>query len=111
MQARRRTLTDMLSNKQFRKRVAILAGAVLAITLLALTTDVAFAQDGGPPGYRDFPIIGSRVAIWISAQVHLMFAAFMLGVPMFAVVVEYVGMRTGEKRYDDLAPSPKTVSR
>ena len=34
----------------------------------------------------------------IVAQVHLMFAAFMLGVPMFAVVVEYVGMRAGEKR-------------
>jgi cytochrome bd-type quinol oxidase subunit 1 len=32
-----------------------------------------------------------------------MFAAFMLGVPMFAIVVEYVGIRTGDKRFDDLA--------
>jgi cytochrome bd-type quinol oxidase subunit 1 len=76
---------------------------VLAFILLALLTGVALAQDGEPVDYRQFPIIGSRVAIWITAQVHLMFAAFMLGVPMFAVVVEYVGYRTGEKRYDDLA--------
>jgi cytochrome bd-type quinol oxidase subunit 1 len=76
---------------------------LLAVILFTLTTGIAFAQDGGATDYREFPIIGSRVAIWITAQVHLMFAAFMLGVPMFAVVVEYVGMRTGEKRYDDLA--------
>ena len=81
----------------------VLVGLFLAAAWLALTTAVAFAQDGGPPDYREFPVIGSRVAIWIAAEVHLMFAAFMLGVPMFAVVVEYVGMRTGEKRYDNLA--------
>ena len=81
----------------------VLVGVFLAAAWLALTTAVAFAQDGGPPDYREFPVIGSRVAIWVAAEVHLMFAAFMLGVPMFAVVVEYVGMRTGEKRYDNLA--------
>jgi cytochrome bd-type quinol oxidase subunit 1 len=43
------------------------------------------------------------VAIWVVAQVHLMFAAFMLGVPMFALVVEYVGVRSRDRRYDDLA--------
>src|SRR6266446_9601502 len=35
--------------------------------------------------YRDFPLIGSRQAIWIAAEIHLMFAAFVLGVPIFAV--------------------------
>ena len=75
----------------------------LSVLCLLLLADVALAQDSEPSPYRQFPLIGSRVAIWITAEVHLMFAAFMLGVPMFAVVVEYVGMRTGEKRYDDLA--------
>src|SRR3990170_5316890 len=70
---------------------------------LALAAGVVFAQDGEPPAYREFPLIGSRVAVWIMAEVHLMFAAFMLGVPMFALVVEYVGVRSGDKRYDDLA--------
>jgi hypothetical protein len=81
----------------------LLLGALLAILWLALSAGVASAQDTEPPSYRQFPVIGSRVAIWIAAEVHLMFAAFMLGVPMFALVVEYVGVRTGEKRYDDLA--------
>lgn len=53
--------------------------------------------------YRAFPRIGSRVAIWIVAQLHLLFAAFVLAVPMFAVAIEAVGLKTGEKRYDDLA--------
>src|SRR5256886_8084488 len=39
--------------------------------------------------YRDFPVIGSRAAIWIAAEIHLMFAAFVLGVPIFAVVAEH----------------------
>ena len=85
------------------RTASVLIGAALAIIWLVLTVGVAFAQDAEPPIYREFPVIGSRVAIWIAAEVHLMFAAFMLGVPMFAVVVEYVGMRTRERRYDDLA--------
>ncbi len=53
--------------------------------------------------YRAVPRIGSRVAIWVVAQLHLLFAAFVLAVPMFAVVVEAIGLKTGDKRYDDLA--------
>ena len=34
--------------------------------------------------YGEFPVIGARAAVWIAAEVHLMFAAFVLGVPMFA---------------------------
>ena len=53
--------------------------------------------------YRTFPKIGSRVAIWIVAQLHLMFAAFVLAVPMFALIIEYIGYRNGDKKYDKLA--------
>jgi len=58
---------------------------------------------GSHPDYRRFPIIGSRVAIWVVAQLHLLFAAFVLAVPMFALLIEYIGYRTKDKRYDHLA--------
>ncbi|MDH3254270.1 MAG: cytochrome ubiquinol oxidase subunit I [Acidobacteriota bacterium] len=53
--------------------------------------------------YRAFPRVGSRVAIWVVAQLHLLFAAFVLAVPMFAVIIEFIGYKTGDKRYDALA--------
>jgi cytochrome bd-type quinol oxidase subunit 1 len=57
--------------------------------------------------YRTFPLIGSRTAVWIAAEVHLMFAAFVLGVPMFAVITEAVGIFTKNaayrERYDKLS--------
>src|SRR6266705_3371379 len=53
--------------------------------------------------YRDFPWIGSRDAIWIAAEIHLMFAAFVLGVPIFAVVAEAIGIFGKDQRYDRLS--------
>jgi len=53
--------------------------------------------------YRTFPIVGSRVAIWAVAQLHLLFAAFVLAVPIFAFIIEVIGYKTGDKRYDRLA--------
>ncbi len=53
--------------------------------------------------YRAFPKIGSRVAIWMVAQLHLLFAAFVLAVPLFALIIEFIGYRTKDPRYDRLA--------
>ena len=53
--------------------------------------------------YRRFPVVGSRVAIWAVAQLHLLFAAFVLAVPIFALIIEVIGYKTGDKRYDRLA--------
>src|SRR5947207_3430650 len=53
--------------------------------------------------YGEFPLIGARAAVWIAAEVHLMFAAFVLGVPMFAVVAEAIGIFGKDARYDRLA--------
>ena len=53
--------------------------------------------------YRAFPVVGSRVAIWAIAQLHLLFAAFVLAVPIFALIVEAIGYKTGDMRYDRLA--------
>jgi cytochrome bd-type quinol oxidase subunit 1 len=53
--------------------------------------------------YRAFPKVGSRTAIWVIAELHLLFAAFVLAVPLFALTIEYIGYRTGDRRYDRLA--------
>ncbi len=53
--------------------------------------------------YRAFPVVGSRVVVWMLAQLHLLFAAFVLAVPIFALIIEFIGWRTGDKRYDNLA--------
>ena len=53
--------------------------------------------------YRRFPGVGSRVAIWAVAQLHLLFAAFVLAVPIFALIIEAIGYKTKDPRYDRLA--------
>src|SRR5215510_2839690 len=65
-------------------------------SLLQAAADTASA-------YRDFPLIGSRAAVWITAEIHLMFAAFVLGVPIFAVVAEGIGIFGKDQRYDRLS--------
>jgi cytochrome bd ubiquinol oxidase subunit I len=80
--------------------------AVGALVLL-LAASTGWAQDAvagtGPREYGNFPIVGARGAVWIAAQVHLMFAAFVLGVPMFAVVAEAIGIFGKDEKYDRLA--------
>ena len=60
------------------------------------------AADAGR-AYGEFPGIGARGAVWIAAEVHLMFAAFVLGVPMFAVITELIGIVGKDSRYDKLS--------
>jgi cytochrome d ubiquinol oxidase subunit I len=64
----------------------------------------AQSQEGGADvAYREFPFVGSRIAIWAIGELHLMYAAFVLAVPMFALIIEFIGYKTGDKRYDKLA--------
>jgi cytochrome bd-type quinol oxidase subunit 1 len=53
--------------------------------------------------YGDFPMVGRRVAVWAIAQLHLMFGAFVVGVPLFILIIEILGAATKNQRYDDLA--------
>ncbi len=53
--------------------------------------------------YRQIGGVSSRVIVWMLAQLHLLFAAFVLAVPMFALIIEFIGYKTGDKRYDKLA--------
>ena len=52
------------------------------------------------PTYRG---LNSRLTVWIAAQLHLFFAAFVLGVPIFVLVIEFIGWRNGDPRYDRIA--------
>ena len=81
-------------------QAGLLGGAIL---LLTAATAAAQAAAEAPPAYRNFPLFGSRLMVWGAAQLHLDFAAFILGVPIFAVIVEFVGWRTREARFDWLA--------
>ncbi len=93
--------------------------AALALLFLAiLFGSSAWASEGYNFGsdttYRTlfepdgrFGILNPRLIIWIFAQLHLLFAAFVLAVPMFAVIIEVIGLiqkdRVKGKQYDELA--------
>ncbi|MEE9247625.1 MAG: cytochrome ubiquinol oxidase subunit I [Dehalococcoidia bacterium] len=47
----------------------------------------------------DVPVIGARSAVWMAAQLHLYFAAFVLGAPIFIVICEYLGARGGPRNW------------
>lgn len=90
----------------------VLALAVLAMALAggaALAADDAAVATGlAAPvlSAADYPSLGginARVAVWVFAQLHLWFAAFVLAVPIFVFIIEAIGMRTRDRRYDDMA--------
>ncbi len=86
------------------RRTSLVAACLMAAGVLALPS-LGLAEDATAPmrAYRDIPGIGSRNIIWVIAQLHLLLAGFVLGVPIFAWLCEIVGWKTGEKRYDKLA--------
>ncbi len=71
----------------------------MTISLLPLLQAAADTSSA----YGRFPLIGARNAVWIAAEVHLMFAAFVLGVPMFAVITELIGIAGKHEKYDKLS--------
>jgi cytochrome bd-type quinol oxidase subunit 1 len=57
------------------------------------------------PQRSDYPNVGvsSRAIVWVLAQMHLFFGALVLAVPLFVLMIELVGVFTGDGRYDDMA--------
>jgi hypothetical protein len=53
--------------------------------------------------YRNFFGIDGRLVVWIVSQLHLMFAAFVLAVPIFVIIIEIIGVKSGDIRFDNLA--------
>ncbi len=47
--------------------------------------------------YRNFFGIDGRLIVWIIAQLHLLFAAFVLAVPLFVTIIEIIGIKTKDK--------------
>ena len=95
----------------------------ILLTLLVLSgimvAGSALATGGEPlgTGYQYRPLLGNdgseggwftpRILVWVLAQLHLLFAAFVLAVPMFVVIIEFVSIRAKDpeesKKYDGLA--------
>src|SRR5256886_2967192 len=81
---------------------------LLGLLVLGVLAEMAHAIEVPLPTkeqmvYGDFPVVGRRVAIWAIAQLHLMFGAFVVGVPLFILIIEIMGAATKSQRYDDLA--------
>lgn len=86
----------------------IISWAVLcAVVLLSATAVLAQIPD---PKQIEFPYVGNRTAVWIVAQLHVLFAAFILGAPIFVSVCEWLGIRSNDPRYDRMAKDITKVS-
>ncbi len=89
----------------------VLLGAVFIAVLpdlaAAATDAVSAALPGAPqPSRLDYPVIAgisARTLAWSMAQMHLFLAAFVLSVPLFAIATEFMGVTTGDDRFDDMA--------
>ncbi len=53
--------------------------------------------------YPEIAGVNGRVVVWLVAQLHLWFAAFVLAVPIFVFIIEAIGMKTRDVRYDNMA--------
>ena len=87
--------------KQVVNRISKPVAITALFALLVVVAFPAFALE--PNEYRQFMGIDSRKLIWFLAQLHLFFGAFVLGVPLFAVIIEIVGWRGGDAKFDKLA--------
>jgi cytochrome bd-type quinol oxidase subunit 1 len=89
------------------KRLLGVLGGVAILTLLIGT--FVYAQVPEAPKV-EFPYLGNRTAVWVTAQLHILFAAFILGAPIFVVISEWIGVRKKDPRYDRLAKEVTKVT-
>ena len=100
--------------------LAVFALALSPIDLAGLGSPTAYAQGSPSPQVADEVVhgpaprlsaadypqiagINARVFVWLAAQLHLWFAAFVLAVPIFVFIIEAIGMKTRDERYDNMA--------
>ena len=82
---------------------------LVMFALVAILGGVAYAQAPSAPPV-EFPYTGNRTAVWIVAQLHILFAGFILGSPIFVVISEWLGYRKQDPRYDRLAKEVTKVT-
>jgi cytochrome d ubiquinol oxidase subunit I len=101
----------MRANEEGRRNImkAWQRGLVAACALLLLFGGTAYAQvsDITPV---EFSYTGNRTAVWIVAQLHTLFGAFILGAPIFVVISEWLGYRKQDLRYERLAKEVTKVT-
>jgi len=73
-------------------------GVFLSVSLVCVSAASAAGAD-----YRMLWGLNPRKTVWFVAQLHLYLGAFVLAMPIFAVIIEYAGYKTGRKKYDLLA--------
>ncbi|HHI70294.1 MAG TPA: hypothetical protein ENJ91_04780 [Rhodobacteraceae bacterium] len=90
--------------------LALSAALILLVSpdlLYAATEEAVTALEGAPkPSRLDYPVIGNisaRTLAWSMAQMHLFLAAFVLAVPLFAIATEFMGVVTGDDRFDNMS--------
>ena len=79
------------------------------------TQDIYYKTEGipqgpaaadSPSGYPHWQLLDNRVFIWIVTQQHTYFGGFVLALPLFALLLELLGVSRHDpqvaKRYDDL---------
>jgi cytochrome bd-type quinol oxidase subunit 1 len=96
----------MAEGSGWAKALGGVRGGILKISLILVVVYVLaylLPRAFEAADYRNFPVIGSRVLVWSVAEAHLMFAAFVLGVPIFVFIAELVGVYLKNDEYDGLA--------
>ena len=74
------------------------------------------APELGPEDYNTYEFAPSRIILWVANQQHLYFGSFVLAVPIFCMIIEFIGIRTKEEdpvmsdKYDRLAKDLMKVS-
>lgn len=82
---------------------------VIGFLGMALSAAQGYAQVPEAVPYS-IPGIENRSLVWIAAQMHILFGAFILGAPIFVVISEWIGMRKRDPRYDRLAKEVTKVT-
>ena len=88
---------------RWRQSLLIMLGLFVALGT------AAYAQVPSAPSV-EFPYTGNRTGVWIVAQLHILFAGFILGAPIFIVISEWLGYRKQDPRYDRLAKEVTKVT-
>ncbi len=74
------------------------------------------APELGDSDYNNYDFAPSRMLLWMANQQHLYFGSFVLAVPIFCMMIEFIGVRTKESdpvlsaKYDKLAHDLMKVS-
>ena len=60
-----------------------------------------------PQGYSSYPLVDNRLVVWFVTQQHTYFGGFVLSIPLFSLLLEFLGItrkqQTSQQKLDGLA--------